>query len=79
MAHVSGVVYDPPAQDLPYLAVLLHEGQVVASRAFKSPMGAATFLKTIVPQLQAKIDADKYISNAKKKKTKEKKTKEKKT
>jgi len=48
----------------------LHEGQVVASRAFKSPNGAAKFIATILPQLRAKIDADVHISNSKKKKEK---------
>jgi len=70
MAYVSGVVYGPPSEGLPFLAVLLHEGQVVASRAFKSPNGAAKFIATILPQLRAKIDADVHISNAKKKRKK---------
>jgi hypothetical protein len=66
MAYVTGAVYEPPFDGLPYLAVLLHEGEVVTSKAFKSPEAGAAFLATIVPQLQAKIDADPHISKKKK-------------
>jgi hypothetical protein len=54
MASVTGAIYEPPSDDLPYLAVLLHNGEVVASKAFKSPEAGTAFLATIVPQLQAK-------------------------
>jgi hypothetical protein len=67
MAYVTGHVYDPPSPDLPYLAVLLNESQVVASKAFKTPASARAFLATIVPQLQSKIDADKNIAKPNKK------------
>jgi len=66
MAYVTGAVYDPPSHGLPYLAVLLHKGEVITSKAFKSPEAGAAFLATIVPQLQAKIDADPHISKKKK-------------
>jgi len=39
MAYVSGVVYGPPSEGLPFLVVLLHEGQVVASSSLlKNPL-----------------------------------------
>lgn len=33
---MKGVVYDPPGPGLPYLAVVLHDGEVVVSRAVTS-------------------------------------------
>lgn len=33
---MKGVVYDPPAAGLPYIAVVLHDGEVVVSRAVSS-------------------------------------------
>jgi hypothetical protein len=71
MAVVSGEIYGPPSDGLPHLAVIFHEGQVVASRAFKTRTGAAKFLATFLPTFQAKLDADPFISKSTKKKTKE--------
>lgn len=33
---MKGAVYDPPGPGLPYLAVVLHDGEVVVSRAVSS-------------------------------------------
>ncbi|HFH3085729.1 TPA: hypothetical protein ACGJRU_005176 [Pseudomonas aeruginosa] len=33
---MHGVVYDPPAAGLPYLAVVLHDGEVVVARSVSS-------------------------------------------
>lgn len=33
---MQGVVYDPPSSGLPYLAVVLHKGEVVVARAVPS-------------------------------------------
>jgi hypothetical protein len=47
MAYISGVVYDPPKAGLPHVAVLLHDGEVLAARAFNSIAAGEAFIAKI--------------------------------
>lgn len=52
---MQGVVYDPPGLGLPYLAVVLHEGEVVVAKAVPSaPAGEALIAQVFQSFLDAK-------------------------
>jgi hypothetical protein len=63
MAHLTAVVYDPPGAGLPYLAVLLYNGEVLAARAAPSFAAAEVFNATIMPELAAEAAAKQQASN----------------
>jgi hypothetical protein len=57
MAYVRAVVYDPPKQDFPFLAVVFgSDGQVTTAKAFGSAELAEAFVAQEMPKMQAKIE-----------------------
>ena len=44
---MNGVVYDPPAPGLPYLAVVLHKGEVVVARAVPSVQAGESLIASV--------------------------------
>ncbi len=59
MAKIVGVVYYPPSPELPYLAVLLYQGDVLSARAVPSLDAGDAFIANIAPKLAAQIAEDK--------------------
>lgn len=56
---MKGVVYDPPAVGLPYIAVVLHDGEVVVSKAVSSvAAGEALIAKVFQDFTAAKARGD---------------------
>ena len=57
MAYVRAIVYDPPNQDFPFLAVVFgSDGQATTAKAFGSAELAEAFLAQEMPKMQAKIE-----------------------
>jgi hypothetical protein len=57
MAYVRAIVYDPPKQDFPFLAVVFgSDGQATTAKAFGSAELAEAFLAQEMPKMQAKIE-----------------------
>ena len=48
MAEVRGAVYPPPMKDLPPIAVILHENEVVGARAVPSGPDGEAILATMM-------------------------------
>lgn len=44
---MKGVVYDPPAAGLPYLAVVLHNSEVVVSKAVPSVAAGEALIASV--------------------------------
>lgn len=56
---MNGVVYDPPAAGLPYIAVVLHDGEVVVARAVSSvEIGEALIAEVFQSFADAKAKGD---------------------
>jgi hypothetical protein len=58
MSHVHAIVYDPPAADLPHLAVVFLDGEVLAARAAPSFEAGERFLAKMMSEFAAKIKED---------------------
>jgi hypothetical protein len=56
MAYMTGEVLVPKKQGIPFMAVLMFEGEVLAARPFKTLAEGEAFIAKIMPELQAKID-----------------------
>ena len=57
MAYVRAIVYEPPNQDFPFLAVVFgSDGQATTAKAFGSAELAEAFLAQEMPKMQAKIE-----------------------
>jgi hypothetical protein len=57
MAYVRAIVYDPPKQDFPFLAVVFDSnGQATTAKAFGSAELAEAFLAQEMPKMQVKIE-----------------------
>lgn len=56
---MKGVVYDPPAAGLPYLAVVLHKDEVVVARAVPSvAAGEALIANVFQSFMEAKANGE---------------------
>lgn len=56
---MKGVVYDPPAAGLPYLAVVLNKGEVVVAKSVSSvAAGEALIAKVFSDFASAKAQGD---------------------
>jgi hypothetical protein len=57
LAYVRAIVYGPPNQDFPFLAVVFgSDGQATTAKAFGSAELAEAFLAQEMPKMQAKIE-----------------------
>lgn len=58
-ATFSGVVYDPPRPDLPYLAVIFKpEGEVLTALAVASVEAGEALIKKTLLDFKKKVDAE---------------------
>jgi hypothetical protein len=63
MAYAHGIVYDPPAPNLPHLAVVFHEnGDVWVAHAVPTPEAGEKVIEKALKDYQAKLEADKSQS-----------------
>ena len=58
MAKISAVVYDPPSSEFPHIAVVFYGEEVLVARRVPSLKAGDEFLAEVMPQVAAKIEAD---------------------
>lgn len=49
---MKGVVYDPPSAGLPYLAVVLHDNEVVVAKAVPSVAAGEALIASVFQSFQ---------------------------
>jgi hypothetical protein len=55
MAKVRGAVYSPPSEDLPPVAIILYENEVLGSRAVPSVVAGDIFLAKMMEEFSGMV------------------------
>ena len=56
MAYLTGEVLIPRKPGIPFMAILMFEGEVLAARPFKTLAEGEAFIARIMPEFQTNID-----------------------